>query len=191
MSYSKATCMLQRSISVSMHTCRRESYVHIMMAHQSLADFAQTVATRSGYLNKRGKQNLRYSRQWFILKGDVLSYYNDASDLYFPNGHIDLRYAVSASLVRTARIEASLDFEVVTSLRKYQFRADSAASAKEWVKTLQKIIFQAHVDGDSVKVVLPVRTILDVEPNPVIGLAETVKIRAIDDEETYAIDEVC
>ena len=69
--------------------------------------------------------------------------------------------------------------------------AESVASAKEWVKTLQKVIFRSHNDGDSVKISLPIANIIDVEQSPVIEFAETLKIRVIDSDETYAVDEVC
>ena len=83
-----------------------------------------------------------------------------------------------------------LNFTVVTHQRTYFFKADSSASAKEWVKTLQKVIFRSHNDGDSVKISLPIENVIDVEESPVIDFAETMKIRVVDSDETYAIDEV-
>src|SRR5688572_781637 len=109
---------------------------------------------KSGYLSKRGKNSLRYHRYWFILKGDVLSYYSDPSDLYFPSGNIDLRYAIQAEL--EDKDTDTLNFTVQTNERIYQFKADSAASAKEWVKSVQRVIFRTHNDGDSVKITMPI-----------------------------------
>lgn len=147
---------------------------------------------KTGYLSKRGRQNPRYNRYWFTLKGDVLSYYLDPSNLYFPSGHVDLRYGISAALAEHKDKEKDVkDFSVTTDQRTYQFRADSSTSAKEWVKTLQKVIFRSHNDGDSVKISLPIENIIDIEENPVIDLAETFKIRVVESDETYAIDEVC
>lgn len=79
---------------------------------------------------------------------------------------------------------------MLTHQRKYYFKADSAPSAKEWVKSLQKIIFRSHNDGDSVKISLPIENIIDIEDSQVVDFAETCKIRVIDNDETYAIDEV-
>lgn len=79
---------------------------------------------------------------------------------------------------------------MVTQQRKYYFKADSPASAKEWVKMLQKVIFRSHNDGDSVKILIPFENVIDVEDSPVIEFADTVKIRVIDNDDTYAIDEV-
>lgn len=147
---------------------------------------------KSGYLGKRGKQNPKFRRYWFTLKGDVLSYFADPSDLYFPSGNIDLSYGISASLVETKeKGKDTTNFTVVTNQRMYHFKADSPSSAKEWVKTLQKVIFRSQNDGDSVKISLPIENIIDIEESPVIDFAKTLKIRVIDSDETYAIDEVC
>jgi sterol 3beta-glucosyltransferase len=81
-------------------------------------------------------------------------------------------------------------FTVTTHQRKFNFKADSIPSAKEWVKALQKIIFRSHNDGDSVKISLPIENIIDIEDSQIIDFADTCKIRVIDNDETYAIDEV-
>lgn len=152
----------------------------------------QNVVAKSGYLAKRGKQNVKFNRYWFTLKGDVLSYFTDPSDLYFPSGNIDLTYGISASLDESKeKGKDPATFSVVTNQRVYYFRADSPSSAKEWVKTLQKVIFRSHNDGDSVKISLPTQNIIDIEESPVIDFAKTLKIRVVDSDETYAIDEVC
>lgn len=150
-----------------------------------------TVALRSGWLHKRGRKNPRYTRHWFSLKGDVLSFYADPSNFYFPSGHVDLRYGISASLIEQKdKGKEAKDFQVTTDQRTYYFRADSQASAKEWVKSLQKVIFRTHNDGDSVKISFPIDNIIDLEESPMVEFAETFKIRVVD-RETYAIDEVC
>lgn len=150
-----------------------------------------TVAIKSGYLYKSGKKSPKYTRYWFSLKGDVLSYYADPSNLYFPSGHVDLRYGISASLSEKDKGKETRDFQVTTDQRTYYFRADSSASAKEWVKALQKVIFRTHNDGDSVKVSFPIENVIDVEESPMAEFAETVKLRVVDSGDTYAIDEVC
>ena len=150
-----------------------------------------TVAIKSGHLQKRGRKNPKYNRYWFSLKGDVLSYYADPSNLYFPSGHVDLRYGISASLAEPKEKGGETrDFQVMTDQRTYYFRADSSASAKEWVKALQKVIFRTHNEGDSVKISFPTDSIIDIEESPMVDFAETFKIRVVESEETYAIDEV-
>ncbi|KAK3347314.1 sterol 3-beta-glucosyltransferase [Neurospora tetraspora] len=142
---------------------------------------------KSGYLSKSGKRNPKYNRYWFRLKGDILSYYQDPKDHYFPAGQIDLRYGISAS-VNDKEKEGNY-FSVTTHHRTYHFKADSAQSAKEWVKSLQRVIFRSHNDGDSVKISIPIKNILDIEETQMVEFADTCKIRVIDNDETYAIDE--
>ncbi len=78
----------------------------------------------------------------------------------------------------------------MTHHRTYHFKADSAPSAKEWVKSLQRVIFRSHNEGDSVKISLPINNVLDVEESQMVEFADTCKIRVIDNDETYAMDEV-
>ncbi|KAK2763705.1 Sterol 3-beta-glucosyltransferase [Arachnomyces sp. PD_36] len=170
-----------------------QGYLYITAQHicfyAYLPKSSNSVA-KSGYLSKRGRQNPKYNRYWCTLKGDVLSYYLDPSNLYFPSGHVDLRYGISAALAEQKDKEKDVkDLTVTTDQRTYQFRADSSTSAKEWVKTLQKVIFRSHNDGDSVKISLPIENVVDIEENPVIDFAETYKIRVVESDETYAIDE--
>jgi sterol 3beta-glucosyltransferase len=143
---------------------------------------------KSGYLSKSGKRNPKYNRYWFRLKGDVLAYYRDSQNLYFPSGQIDLRYGISASI--TDKDKGGVHFSVVTNHRTYHFRADSAPSAKEWVKSIQRVIFRSHNDGDSVKISLRLENVIDIEESRILDFADTCKIRVIDNDETYAIDEV-
>jgi sterol 3beta-glucosyltransferase len=169
-----------------------QGYMYITSRHICFYAYLpkkSNVIAKSGHLSKRGRQNPRYNRYWFILKGDVLSYYTDPSDVYFPSGNIDLRYGVSASL--TDNKVGTTGFSVVTQQRSFFFKADSAASAKEWVKQVQKVIFRSHNDGDSVKISLPIANVIDIEETSVLDFADTFKIRVVDSEETFAIDEVC
>lgn len=171
-----------------------QGYLYITKQHicfyAYLPKKSHTVA-KTGYLAKRGRSSSKYKRYWFSLKGDVISYYSDPSSLYFPSGNIDLRYGISASFsTEKSKQKECRDFSVTTDHRTYHFRADSASSAKEWVQSLQKTIFRSHNDGDSVKISLPLDNIIDFEESPVVEFAETVKIRVIESEDSYAIDEV-
>ncbi len=119
----------------------------------------------------------------------MLSYYRDSSKLYFPHGQIDLRYGISATVTSTDK--DGVHFQVVTHQRTYYFRADSAPSAKEWVKSLQRVIFRSHNEGDSVKISLPIENVIDIEENQaMVEFTDTCKIRVIDNDETFAIDDV-
>ena len=101
-----------------------------------------------------------------------------------------MRYGISASVSDKERGKDATYFTVVTHQRQFNFKADSVASAKDWVKALRKIIFRSHNEGDSIKISLPIHNIIDVEDSQIIEFADTCKIRVIDNDETFAIDEV-
>ncbi|KAL5118466.1 Sterol 3-beta-glucosyltransferase [Pleosporales sp. CAS-2024a] len=160
------------------HVC---FYAYIPKKHHDVS--------KTGYLAKRGRS--KYNRYWFILRGDVLSYHTNPAELYFPRNRINLRYAVSAELVQGSKKKGSDEttFAVTTDERIYQFKADSVASAKEWVRSIQKVIFRTHNEGNSVKISLPIDNIIEIEESSMLDFADTVKIRVVDNGETFAIDE--
>jgi len=173
-----------------------QGYMYVTQRHVCFYAYLQqknNTILKSGHLAKRGKTNPHYRRFWFTLKGTVLSYFTDPSTPYFPSGNIDLRYGISAEIhqdkAEKEKSKQSPYFSVKTDKRIYYFKADSVTSAKEWVRQLQKVIFRSHNDGDSVKISLPIDNILDIEENPVLDVAETIKIRVIDNDETFAVDE--
>jgi len=167
-----------------------EGYFYITSKHVCFYAYLpkkRSTAIKSGNLSKQGKRNPRYRRYWFELKGDVLSYFASATDPYFPSGAIDLRYGISAEIDQEDTQTTA--FTVTTPNGTYHFKADSAPSAKEWVKQLQKVIFRSRNDGDSVKIVLPITNIVDAESNAMMGRQDTIRLRVIDNAETYAVDE--
>lgn len=145
--------------------------------------------SKTGYLSKRGRS--RYNRYWFILRGDVLAYYTNPAELYFPRNRINLQYAISAEVLESKKKgEEETTFIVTTDERTYQFKADSAVSAKEWARSIQKVIFRTHNEGNSVKISLPIQNVLEIEESSILDFADTAKVRVIDNDETFAIDEV-
>ncbi|KIW43655.1 uncharacterized protein PV06_04738 [Exophiala oligosperma] len=171
-----------------------QGYLYITTNHICFYAYLQRKShqvSKTGYLAKKGRTNSKYKRYWFSLKGDVLSYYSNPSNLYFPSGNIDLRYGISAHVSSDkGKQKECKDFCLTTDHRTYHFRADSASSAKEWVQTLQKTIFRSHNDGDSVKISLPVQNIIDFEESPVVEFAETIKFRVLESEDSYAVGAV-
>ncbi|KAI9654928.1 MAG: Sterol 3-beta-glucosyltransferase [Bathelium mastoideum] len=170
-----------------------QGYMYITQKHICFYAYLpkkSNVTAKSGHLSKRGRSNPKYHRYWFVLKGDVLTYYSNPANQYFPSGHVDLRYGISAAVTEQKdKSKECLNFSVTTAERTYHFKADSASSAKEWVKQLNKVIFRSHNDGDSVKISMPTQNVIDIEENPILDFADTIKIRVIDNDETYAIDE--
>lgn len=157
---------------------------------QYFTNFSQHDVSKTGYLFKRGRSKL--NRYWFVLRGDVLAYYTNPAELYFPRNRINLQYALTAEVLEsTKKGEEETSFAITTDERKYIFKADSAASAKEWTRSIQKVIFRTHNDGNSVKISLPIQNVLEIEESSILDLANTVKVRVVDNDETFAIDEVC
>ena len=115
----------------------------------------------------------------------MLSYYTDPAELYFPRNRINLQYAISADILETKKKgDEEIIFSVTTDERTYQFKADSVASAKEWVRSIQKVIFRTHNEGNSVKISLPIQNVIEIEESSILDFAETVKVRVIDNDET-------
>lgn len=144
----------------------------------------------SGNLTKKGKSSSRYTRFWCTLRNDVFAYYTSATDMYFPSGTIDLRYAIKAEHhPNNPDGTASSSFNLITEKRTFVFKADSPVSASNWVKSLQKEIFRSRNEGDQVVIKIPVENILDLEESLLFDIVDALKIKAIDSDETYAIDE--
>ncbi|KAF2012068.1 glycosyltransferase family 1 protein [Aaosphaeria arxii CBS 175.79] len=181
---SEYPCWLLQSILLQgyMYITQRHIcfYAYIPKKHHDVS--------KTGYLSKRGRS--KYNRYWFILRGDVLAYYTNPADLYFPRNRINLQYAISAEVLDSKdKTKDETIFNVTTDERTYQFRADSAVSAKEWVRSIQKVIFRTHNEGNSVKISLPIQNVLEIEESTILDFADTVKVRVIDNDETFAIDE--
>lgn len=147
------------------------------------------ITIKSGYLTKKSRTTSRQHRHWFVLKNNILSYYSHASDLYYPNGNIDLKRAKAAVFDLKSSGEEGIAFKLITTEREYVFRADTASAANEWIKVLQKMIFRLNNDGDCVKIAIPIASVLDIEESDVLPFATTMKIKIADDIDTFAINE--
>ncbi|KAI5475372.1 hypothetical protein MNV49_001476 [Pseudohyphozyma bogoriensis] len=140
---------------------------------------------RSERLLARGAKTRRYYRHWFILKDDVLSWYPSSSEPYFPDGHIDLHYCISVEASQSHKCH----FKVSTAEKKWHFSADSEISRDEWVKLLKKVVFSCQNEGQSVKIAIPLETVIDIERSSNLEFAETIRVRVYDADEGYSIDE--
>lgn len=168
-----------------------QGYMYVTQKHICFYAYLQkrtNVVEKTGHIGKQGRHSYKYRQYYFVLKGDTLSYYRDATDPYFPLGMVDLRFAISAD-VTMENGQPTTDFTITTGDRVYLYRAESSTTAKAWVKTIKKIIFRTHNEGDSVKIALPLHSIDEVERMPMIDFAETIKIRVLDKDETFAVDE--
>ncbi|KAI5790684.1 sterol 3-beta-glucosyltransferase [Peziza echinospora] len=137
---------------------------------------------KTGRLFKRGHSNPKYREYWFILKGHVLSYYKDPKNTYFPSGHIDLRNCDKAETATEKGVETEF-FTLRSAQRDFKFKADSAPSRKQWITALNKSIDRWKNEGDSVKILLPIKDIELVEETSVLEFADTIKLNFVDKEE--------
>ncbi|EKM60815.1 glycosyltransferase family 1 protein [Phanerochaete carnosa HHB-10118-sp] len=137
---------------------------------------------KSGWLSKRATRTKRWIKHWFILKNDVLSWYQSSSDPYFPHGVADLRYAI------TCEPTGERDIRIRTNQRTIKLSADSVPSRDEWVKAIRKVMFKAQNSGDSVKIAIPYSAIVDVEKSSAMDFSETIEVKAVDKNEAYSID---
>ncbi|KPV76709.1 glycosyltransferase family 1 protein [Rhodotorula graminis WP1] len=168
-----------------------QGFLYVTAGHLCFyAYLAQKEGTtvRSGSLSVRSSRTRRYGKHWFVLKDSVFSWFPSSTDPYFPDGHIDLHYAISVEPSQFHKHH----FKVATADKKWHFSADSEASRDEWVKTLKKGVFRCQNEGESVKIAIPLETIVDVEKSSSLEFAETIRVRVYDADEfrrTFGLSE--
>lgn len=171
-----------------------QGHLYITAKHMCFLSYLprrQNANIRSGTLVKARKRSLREgNRYWCVLKNDSFSYYPDSTDVYFPAGTIDLSEALAAELCDDeGDVTEPESFRIIMPKKAILFKADSHSAAHEWVKALQKEIFRAHNQGDTVRIVIPLQNIVDLEKTKIFEFATTIKTSVVESNETYAIDE--
>ncbi|KAL6420702.1 sesquipedalian-1-like [Cataglyphis hispanica] len=93
-----------------------------------------TPIDREGWLNKRGEMNRGYQRRWFVLKGNILFYFDRRGDKE-PMGMIVLE----GCTIELAEDEEQFGFKIVfhgLNNRSYVLAAESQESMEQWMKAL-------------------------------------------------------
>lgn len=93
-----------------------------------------TPIDREGWLNKRGEVNRGYQRRWFVLKGNILFYFDRRGDKE-PMGMIVLE----GCTIELAEDEEQFGFKIVfhgLNNRSYVLAAESQESMEQWMKAL-------------------------------------------------------
>lgn len=148
---------------------------------------------KSGFLLKRGRRNPKFNRYWFVLKGDVLSYYTDRSNQYFPRNTIDLRSGVFTSIDETGP-DGTATFSIKTPQETFVFRAEDEIMALEWAEQIKRITFRSHHTGDSIKIRIPLNNIVDIENVQMGFTANMLSIKYVEDgeggEDRFSVEEV-
>lgn len=103
---------------------------------KNLAAFASsaTPVDREGWLVKRGEVNKGYQRRWFVLKGNLLFYFEKRGEKE-PVGVIVLE----GCTIELAEDEDQFGFKIVfhgTGNRSYILGAESQESMEQWMKAL-------------------------------------------------------
>ncbi|GJJ72060.1 sterol 3beta-glucosyltransferase [Entomortierella parvispora] len=145
---------------------------------------SQDVIQKEGFFSKKSRTTKQFTRYWFILKNDVLSYYGNQTDVYYPIKTVDLKNALSAE----PSPNNDQNFYIFTNNRKYTFRTDSELAKADWVKAIQKSIFHAKMEGDKVKISIPLANVLDVEMNT-MAFAEAIQVKVMESDGSFAVDE--
>ncbi|KAI0343992.1 hypothetical protein BDW22DRAFT_1355240 [Trametopsis cervina] len=171
-------CWLLRSILLQGYMYLTDSYVCFFAHMPSRED----QVLKSGWLNKRATRTKRWIRHWFVLKNDVLSWYQSSSDPYFPHGVVDIRYVMSCEA------SGDKDIRLRTNQKVIKLSADSVPSRDEWVKAIRKVMFKSQNMGDSVKIAIPYAAIVDVEKSTAMDFSETIEIKTVDQADHFSVD---
>ncbi|CAH0391022.1 unnamed protein product [Bemisia tabaci] len=93
-----------------------------------------TPVDKEGWLNKRGEVNKGFQRRWFVLKGNLLFYFEKKGDKE-PVGVIILE----GCTIELAEFEDHFSFKIVfhgPGNRSYILAADSHDVMEQWMKAL-------------------------------------------------------
>ncbi|OBZ79076.1 Sterol 3-beta-glucosyltransferase [Grifola frondosa] len=96
----------------------------------------------------------------FILKNDVLSWYQSSSDPYFPHGVVDLRYVITRLCSQPRRV----------------------------VKAIRKVMLKTQNMGDSIKIRIPYSAVMDVEKSSAMDFSETIEVKVRDRSSDLSLD---
>jgi len=102
---------------------------------KNLAAFATSgnQVDREGYLMKKGEGQKSYTKRWFILKGNLLFYFEKKSDRE-PIGVIILEG--STIELAESEMEEHFCFKILFPSRSYILSAESHEVMEQWMKSL-------------------------------------------------------
>ncbi|KAL2920101.1 Sterol 3-beta-glucosyltransferase [Polyrhizophydium stewartii] len=133
--------------------------------------------TKAGFLKRQSSTGL-FSTYWFVLKRDVLYWYNNSTDLYYPVSNILLRNIVD---IIPSKSRATV-FKIRTNRKLYVFEADTETLRSEWISVLRAAIFRGRNIGDDVRVVFPLAAVSDISVTKTTGLDDSLRIKVVDSD---------
>uniref|UniRef100_I3KAX2 Sesquipedalian n=1 Tax=Oreochromis niloticus TaxID=8128 RepID=I3KAX2_ORENI len=106
------------------------------VAHYATCD---SPPDKTGFLFKKGERNTAYHRRWFVLKGNMLFYFEER-DSREPIGVIVLEGCTVELCESTEEFAFAIKFDCVKA-RVYKMAAENQAAMESWVKALSRASF--------------------------------------------------
>lgn len=107
------------------------------VAHYATCD---TPPDKTGFLFKKGERHTAYHRRWFILKGNMLFYFEDRESRE-PIGVIVLEgCTVELCVSESEEFAFAIKFDCVKA-KVYKIAAENQAAMESWVKALSRASF--------------------------------------------------
>lgn len=106
------------------------------VAHYATCD---TPPDKTGFLFKKGERNTAYHRRWFVLKGNMLFYFEER-DSREPIGVIVLEGCTVELCESAEEFAFAVKFDCAKA-RVYKMAADNQAAMESWVKALSRASF--------------------------------------------------
>lgn len=94
---------------------------------------------KTGFLFKKGERNTAYHRRWFVLKGNMLFYFEER-DSKEPIGVIVLEGCTVELCESAEEFAFAIKFDCAKA-RVYKMAAESQAAMESWVKALSRASF--------------------------------------------------
>ncbi|XP_077457523.1 sesquipedalian-1-like [Stigmatopora argus] len=106
------------------------------VAHYATCD---SPPDKTGFLFKKGERNTAYHRRWFVLKGNMLFYFEER-DAREPIGVIVLEGCTVELCESAEEFAFAVKFDCAKA-RVYKMASDSQAAMESWVKALSRASF--------------------------------------------------
>ncbi|KAM7017597.1 sesquipedalian-1-like [Tautogolabrus adspersus] len=106
------------------------------VAHYATCD---SPPDKTGFLFKKGERNTAYHRRWFVLKGNMLFYFEER-DSKEPIGVIVLEGCTVELCESAEEFAFAIKFDCVKA-RVYKMAAENQAAMESWVKALSRASF--------------------------------------------------
>ncbi|KAJ3417456.1 Sterol 3-beta-glucosyltransferase [Chytridiales sp. JEL 0842] len=176
-------CWLIRTLLLRGHMYLTTSHVCF---YAPLPHLDPTNVSKAGYLSKRvSKRSVGGgSSVWCVLRGEVLSWYEDSRKLYYPLGTLNLKHAVRVERWGGEGGEV-FGIKIVCAKKKsWRFVADTERSQEEWLHLLQTTLLRAHQPTSSLRIVLPLSQLQEIQLTSSTSstLTDTLRLRIRDPE---------